>query len=161
MLTCPMCKKTLPSLGKECPSCKADVSLLVTYVEDLDNSLSRAEAHTRAGELGEAVWAYLEVLEVDPDNETARRQVGRVAAAVRQFDRLTHGRRWFDRLQTRARFRQWLHSWGNEGSPPRLLVWVFAFILILGAVLFGYFLGHQEARHSVNPPAGNAEQTDE
>ena len=38
------------------------------------------------GELGDAVWKYLEVLEVDPDNAVARRQVGRVATAVRQFD---------------------------------------------------------------------------
>jgi len=146
-----MCKKTLPSLGKECPSCKADVSLLVTYVEDLDNSLVRAESLTRAGELGEAVWAYLEVLETDPDNETARRQVGRVAAAVRQFDRLAQGRRWLDKLQTRAQFRQWLHTWGTEGSPPRGIVWAIALVAILLALLVGYFVGHQEAgRHDVS-----------
>ena len=142
MLTCPMCKKTLPGLGKECPSCKADVSLLVTYVEDLDNGLVRADAHTRAGDLGEAVWAYLSVLEVDPDNETARRQVGRVAAAVRQFDRLAQGRRWLDRLHTRARFRQWLHTWGAEGALPRAIIWALACLLLLGALLVGYALGH-------------------
>src|SRR5438067_11935604 len=103
MLSCPMCKKTLTSLGKQCPSCKADVSLLVTYVEDLDNGLVRAESATRAGDLDAAVWAYLEVLEVDPDNETARRQVGRVAAALRQFDRLAPGRRWLATMQSHAK----------------------------------------------------------
>src|SRR5271154_1023935 len=104
MLTCPMCKKTLRGLESQCASCKADVSLLVSYVESLDDALVRAEALTRAGELGEAVWAYLEVLETDPDNQTAQEQVGRVAMAVRQFDRLSQGRRWFDRIQHQARF---------------------------------------------------------
>jgi hypothetical protein len=155
-----MCKKTLPGLGKECPSCKADVSLLVTYVEDLDNSLVRAEAHTRAGELGDAVWAYLEVLEVDPDNETARRQVGRVAAAVRQFDRLAQGRRWLDRLQTSARLRQWLNSWGTEGSLPKPVLWLLALLLIVVSLLVGFALGHGSARQ-VAPGSSAAESSSE
>src|SRR5205085_8794558 len=157
MLTCPMCKKTLPALDKECPSCKADLSLLVTYVEGLDNGLAQAEAHTRAGELGEAVWAYLEVLETDPDNETARRQVGKVAMAVRQFDRVAEGRRWLDRLQSRARLRQWLRSWGSEGTPPRVLAWALAVVLLMGALIVGYFLGHQSARQ--RPAASAVEST--
>src|SRR5262249_41920797 len=82
MLTCPMCKKKLRGLEKECVNCKTDVSLLVDYVENLQEGLVRAEALTKAGELGEAVWAYLEVLEVDPDNTTAKRQVGQVVTAV-------------------------------------------------------------------------------
>jgi hypothetical protein len=136
------------------------VSLLATYVEDLDSGLSRAESLTRAGELGEAVWAYLEVLEVDPDNETARRQVGRVAAAVRQFDRLAQGRRWLDRLQTRARFRQWLHSWGAEGSPPRPLIWAFAVVLIFLGLLVGYVLGHQAVPRHEKASASAAESSE-
>jgi hypothetical protein len=155
-----MCKKTLPGMGKECPSCKADVSLLVTYVEDLDNSLVRAEAHTRAGELGEAVWAYLEVLEVDPDNETARRQVGRVAAAVRQFDRHGQGRRWLGRLQSRAHLRQWLNSWGTEGSLPKPVLWLLALFLVGISLLVGYALGHSSARQPA-PVSGAAEASGE
>src|SRR6059036_2890091 len=98
MLTCPMCKKKLRGLEKECGNCKTDVSLLVDYVENLQEGLERAEALTKAGELGEAVWAYLEVLEVDPDNATARKQVSQVVTAVRQFDYLTPGRRWANNL---------------------------------------------------------------
>ena len=80
-----------------------DLSLLVDYVTNLQDGLSRAEALTRAGELGEAVWAYLEVLEVDPDNATARRQVGKVATAVRQFDQTAPGRRWLQAAATQTR----------------------------------------------------------
>jgi hypothetical protein len=38
------------------------------------------------------------VLEVDPDNASARKQVSQVATAVRQFDHLTPGRRWANNL---------------------------------------------------------------
>ena len=82
MLNCPMCKKPLRGEEKECPNCKTDVSLLVAYVANLRQGLSQAEALTRSGDLGEAVWAYLAVLEVDPDNAAARRQVGKVVTAV-------------------------------------------------------------------------------
>src|SRR5262245_43062514 len=99
MLTCPMCKNRLLGLEKECPRCRTDVSLLVDYVENLQDGLVRAEALTRKGELGEAVWAYLEVLEVDPDNAAARRQVGQVVTAVRQFDQTAPGRRWLGRIR--------------------------------------------------------------
>ena len=54
-----------------CPRCRADLSLLVEHVEHLQGGLARAEALTQRGELGEAVWAYLEVLEADPNNPTA------------------------------------------------------------------------------------------
>src|SRR5438132_10617209 len=86
MLTCPMCKKMLAPVTSPCPRCRADLSLLVDYMDNLDEHLSRAEAALKAGELGDAVWAYLNVLETDPDHPTARRQVTRVATAVRQFD---------------------------------------------------------------------------
>src|SRR5262245_15818550 len=94
MLVCPMCKKGLPDLARQCPRCRTDLTLLVDYVDALQVALARADARARAGELGEAVWAYLEVLEVDPDNPIARRQVSQVVTAVRQFDRATPGRRW-------------------------------------------------------------------
>jgi hypothetical protein len=88
MISCPnpSCKKPLPALTRTCSFCQTDLSLLVDYAGDLQSSLDRAEAMTRRGELGAAVWSYLEVLEVDPDNPAARHQVAQVAAAVRQFD---------------------------------------------------------------------------
>ncbi len=121
MLTCPMCKQKLVQLDRECPRCRADLSLLVDYVGHLDVGLSRADRLTCAGHLGDAVWAYLEVLEVDPDQPTARSQVGQVAAAVRQFDRSAPGRRWLKRLQRQARFRHWLTSWDSESPAGRWL----------------------------------------
>jgi hypothetical protein len=77
----------------------ADLDLLVDYVSHLEGGLQRADHLTRAGELAQAVWAYLEVLEVDPDNATARQKVGQVVAAVRQFDRTASGRRWLSRMR--------------------------------------------------------------
>src|SRR5262245_29618957 len=74
MLTCPMCKKGISDPVRTCPRCRTDLSLLTDYVTDLDHGLARAERLTRQGELADAVWAYLEVLEVDPDNPTARRR---------------------------------------------------------------------------------------
>src|SRR5580700_2117751 len=94
MLTCPMCKKNLKALVRECPTCKSDLSLLADFVTYLQDGLAKADALTKAGELGEATWAYLAVLEVDPENAEARRKVGLVAAAVRQFDRTAPPRRW-------------------------------------------------------------------
>src|SRR5271156_6003069 len=123
MLTCPMCKKKLRGLEKECGACKTDVSLLVDYVENLQDGLVRAEALTRAGELGEAVWAYLAVLEVDPENAPARKQVGLVATAVRQFDRATPRQRWL-RLHGEAR------TWR---------AWLVGVLLLLTGLLLGYF----------------------
>jgi hypothetical protein len=94
MPQCPQCSKPLMSLARQCPSCRADLDLLVDYVTGLQDNLVRAEQLTRAGELGQAMWAYLEVLEVDPDNTAARHQVSQIATAVRQFDRTAPGRRW-------------------------------------------------------------------
>src|ERR1041384_1332340 len=132
MLTCPMCKKKLRGLEKECLNCRTDVSLLVHYVEDLRDGLAQAEALTRAGELGEAVWAYLSVLEVDPDNATARRQVGKVATAVRQFDRSAPGRRWLKSLQKQNRWQRWKARF-SEGEGGGALSWVVLFLLFFGA----------------------------
>jgi hypothetical protein len=137
-------------LQRECPRCRADLSLLVDYVDHLQDGLARAEALTRAGELGQAVWTYLAVLEVDPDNPVARRQVGQVAAAVRQFDRIAVGRRWLDRLRRRARFRRWAESWGNGGAPVWLVPLVAALLMVASLALgwaVGYRSGHPE------PPA--------
>src|SRR5947199_2247550 len=98
MLQCPQCTKPLRELVRQCPTCKADLDLLVDYVSHLQGGLERAENLVRAGELGPAVWAYLEVLEVDPDNGPARKQIGQVVTAVRQFDTVIPGRRWANGL---------------------------------------------------------------
>jgi uncharacterized membrane protein len=157
MLTCPMCKKKLRGLEKECQNCRTDVSLLVHYVEDLRDGLARAEALTRTGELGEAVWAYLAVLEVDPDNAAARRQVGQVATAVRQFDQTASGRRWRKKLQKQTRFRRWLASWDLEGDAASSLVSSLLWgVLVFGAFLIGYIFG---VRSASPPPDAAAPQT--
>src|SRR5438270_8554773 len=106
MLTCPMCKKAVEGLVSHCPRCATDLTLLVDYVAHRQEGLARAEALTRDGKLGDAVWAYLEVLEVDPENAAARRQVGQVVTAVRQFDRAAPGRRWLRRRRRQDQFRQ-------------------------------------------------------
>jgi len=98
MPSCPQCNKPLAELTRQCPTCRADLDLLVHYVNGLHGSLERAEQLTRAGELGQAMWAYLEVLEVDPDNPTARRQIGQITTVVRLFDRIVPGRRWANGL---------------------------------------------------------------
>jgi hypothetical protein len=152
MLTCPMCKKRLRGLERECGNCRTNVSLLVDYVENLQDGLVRADALTKAGELGEAVWAYLEVLEVDPDNATARRQVGQVATAVRQFDMAAPGRRWLKKLRRQTRFRRWLAHWSQEGGVPDWLGQLFWFLVVLGALMIGFFVGQYSPRPSAAPP---------
>jgi hypothetical protein len=131
MPQCPQCNKPLVELTRQCPSCRADLDLLVEYVHGLQGSLDRAQQFTRAGELGQAVWAYLEVLEVDPDNAAARHQVGQVATAVRQFDRTVPSRRWAQALPGSA----------EEG---RLAIWakiVLAGMGILLAFGIGFLCG--------------------
>src|SRR5437773_2037388 len=86
MLTCPMCKRALEPPATPCPRCRADLTLLVDFMSNLDEHLTKADAALKAGEIGDAVWAYLNVLETDPDHPVARKQVLKVATAVRQFD---------------------------------------------------------------------------
>jgi hypothetical protein len=152
MLTCPnpTCGKKLATLQRECPRCRTDLSLLVDYVDHLQDGLARAEALTRAGELGEAVWAYLGVLEVDPDNAAARRQVGQVVTAVRQFDDTVPGRRWLRKVRRQARFRTWVHSLGGEEGASWFgtAVWV---LVVLGAVVLGYSLGATPVPRETTP----------
>src|SRR5438552_2920598 len=126
MPNCPMCTKPLAELTRRCPTCMADLDLLVDYVTHLHTGLERAEQLTRAGELGQAMWAYLEVLETDPDNAAARRQVGQVATAVRQFDRTAPGRRWALGLPWRRR---------GENAGNGLAGWVKLILVILALML--------------------------
>jgi hypothetical protein len=158
MLTCPMCKQRLLGMEKECTRCRTDVSLLVDYVENLQEGLVRADALTKQGELGEAVWAYLEVLEVDPDNATARRQVGQVVTAVRQFDRAAPGRLWFNKIRRQTRFRRWAANMQQSGGDGtgwlNGLLW---FSLVLGALVCGYVMGVQGPKPEVVAPAASSE----
>jgi hypothetical protein len=135
MLTCPnpSCKKALPALMRTCSYCQADLTLLVDYVDHLQDALDRAAYLTRTGELAAAVWAYLEVLEVDPDNVIARRQVGQVATAVRQFDRTAPGRRWMSRVREEA---QYPDGGGLFGDWLKL-----AAVVVL--VVLAFFVGYQ------------------
>ena len=43
MPSCPQCTKPLAELTRHCPSCKADLDLLVDYVRQLGGGLKRAE----------------------------------------------------------------------------------------------------------------------
>jgi hypothetical protein len=132
-----MCKKKLRGLEPQCPSCKADVRLLVNYVKNLAEGLERAEQATRAGDLDKAVWAYLAVLEVDPDNAIARRQVGSVATAVRQFDETAPGRRWLTKLHRQKRWARW---WQNAEETGALTKWLTG-ALWFGAIIVAFFTG--------------------
>lgn len=148
MIQCPMCRQQLADATPRCHRCQTDLSLLADYVSHLRDGLSHAESLTRAGELGEAMWAYLAVLEVDPDNATARRQVGKVVTAVRQFDRSAPGRRWFRKLQKESRLRRWLsNDSGDEPTP--LWGWTLLFLLFFGSVVGAYYLGARAGRISV------------
>jgi hypothetical protein len=147
-----MCKKSVRLTTRECPTCRTDLSLLVEYVDHLEDGLAKAEALTRAGELGEAVWAYLAVLEVDPDNAEAKRQVGQVAAAVRQFDRIALGRRWLDKLHRRARFRHWAESWGGSGQGTFWAAFAVGTALVLAALALGWMMGVRSVQGTA--PAG-------
>jgi hypothetical protein len=126
-------------------------------VENLQEGLVRADALTKQGELGEAVWAYLEVLEVDPDNATARRQVGQVVTAVRQFDKAAPGRRWLLQLQRKTRVKRWVSNLKNDGDPASWLSGIIWFMIVLGALILGYFLGaHQFHLTATTPPGTTA-----
>ena len=139
MPKCPQCSKPLREFSRRCPSCQADLDLLVDFMSNLQGGLGRAETFTRDGELGKAFWAYLEVLETDPDNTAARKQIGQVVTAVRQFDRVTPGRRWI------------------SGSEPGVFQpWLFlgmSTILIVLAFSIGYILGH-----GVQPISGGEDE---
>jgi hypothetical protein len=131
MPQCPQCTKPLREFTRRCPTCQADLDLLVDYVSHLQSGLERAEHFTRVGELGQAFWAYLEVLEVDPDNPVARRQIGQVVTAVRQFDRVSPGRRWVDGTTDKS---------GKTGLDA-YLSWLLLAALLIVAFSIGYAVG--------------------
>jgi hypothetical protein len=130
-----MCKKPVADGARECPACRADLSLLVEFVDNLRGGLTRAEEHTRAGRLGDAVWAYLEVLEVDPDHPAARRQVGQVVTAVRQFDRIAPSRRWLKHL---GRLKRRAERWARVRAWLPHLAWL---LVAVAAFVAGCYAG--------------------
>src|ERR1700722_18110620 len=151
MPTCPQCGKPLREFSRRCPSCQADLDLLVDFVSNLQGGLERAESYTREGELGKAFWAYLEVLEADPDNGPARKQIGQVVTAVRQFDRVTPGRRWLNGTDQPGGFQPWLFL----GLSCILIVLAFSVGYILG-VGIPPNSGHDDEPPKLGParPAG-------
>jgi hypothetical protein len=159
MLKCPMCRDMLPDDMRKCRKCQTDLSLLSDYVSHLRAGLSQADGLTKAGELGEAVWAYLAVLEVDPDNTTARRQVGKVVTAVRQFDQTAPGRRWLRALHKENRWTRWLLS-REEGEGSPLLGWALLFVLFFGSVVGAYYLGYDTGKRSVEVIAPDESEKD-
>ncbi len=146
MPQCPQCQKPLRDLVRRCPTCQADLDLLVEYVSHLNGGLERADNLTRAGELGQAFWAYMEVLEVDPDNAPAKRQVSQVITAVRQFDQVNQGRRWLAHIRN-----------GTPSKAPwaKLPDWAQAAIvagMVVVAFALGYVLGFNAPIESAEDP---------
>jgi hypothetical protein len=143
----------LPDNARQCRKCQTDLTLLSDYTSHLRTGLSQAEAATRAGELGEAVWAYLAVLEVDPDNSTARRQVGRVVTAVRQFDaRSTPDRVWARKVHKEGRFRRFMASMEEgETSLSGILTYVLLILLLGGIATGAYWLGYTNGKQAAAP----------
>lgn len=148
MIKCPMCREMLPDNARQCRKCQTDLALLSDYTSHLRVGLTQAEAATRAGELGEAVWAYLAVLEVDPDNSTARRQVGRVVTAVRQFDaRSTPDRKWARKVHKEGRFRRFMASVEEgESSFSSIFTLVLLALIFAAGVVAAYFLGYHNGQ---------------
>ncbi len=134
MLTCPLCKKVIEPVAAHCPRCQTDLSLLCEVRDRVGEGLARADACLKAGSLDGAVWAYLEVLEVDPDNPLARQQVARVVTAVRHFEQVAPSRRWLRRLERRERRRRRLNEVG------KILVYA-ALLATVGFV--AYYVGCQ------------------
>ena len=141
MPACPQCNKPLRELVRRCPTCQADLDLLVDYVSHLSGGLERADNLAKAGEFGEAIWAYLEVLETDPDNGPARKQMGRVVTAVRKFDLSTPARRVAIGLPAHEPRGAW--KW-----LPRNEVVLGAAVMFLAGVIVGLVVGFVVPRPS-------------
>jgi hypothetical protein len=98
--------------------------------------------------LDEGDWGIPRVLEVDPDNAVARRQVGRVATAAREFDRAAPGRRWLQRLGREARFRHWLYTRLRLRLSDAWIFWVVIAAMLILFFALGFFVGYRSARSS-------------
>lgn len=146
MPKCPQCGKSLAGLPRKCPTCQADLDLLVDFVNHLQDGLERARDFAREGELGKAVWSYLAVLEVDPDNPEARRQVGQIATSVRQFDATSPKRRWL-------KVEGWRRAFSIQDNPFLPWIWVVVVLgLMAGAFFLGYYLAESPEGTTDPPP---------
>jgi hypothetical protein len=134
MLTCPLCKKQLADPAPQCPRCQADLSVLADIMKDVRTLLDKAAAQARAGELGAAVAAYLEVLDVDPANAVARAALGDVLTAVRGVER---ARRWV--------------------TPERVLIVLLVVALTINSFVLGWLL--RERRPDLVTPEVPKHQT--
>lgn len=153
-----MCRDQVSEEARECPRCRTDLTLLAEYVGNLRDGLAEAEEFTRRGDLDQAVWAYLTVLEVDPDNATARRQVGKVATAVRQFDETAPGRRWLTKIRNSSSSSN--PSWISSEKGIGLLrnTWLVPLLLGLICTLGAYWLGYHNGQSLPTPTAPHEDQ---
>jgi hypothetical protein len=129
MPQCPQCNKPLATLVRRCPTCQADLDLLVDFAGQLQRGIEKADALARSGDLPKSIWAYLEVLEADPDNPTARRQVAQVVTAIRQFDLSSPERRRAAGLPPEEPKKS---LWRDVGLKVTLAVLLFAGIFSMG-----------------------------
>lgn len=145
MLNCPMCKKSVVPVAGQCPRCQADLALLCAFRDRVGDGLTRADTCLRTGSLDEAVWAYLGVLEVDPDNPVARQQVARVVSTIRQFDRVAPSRRWLKRLHRRERRTRFMEE-----------AWkiILCAALLATVSVVSYYVGYRSASQQVTTVAG-------
>ncbi len=147
MPQCPQCNKQLTTLVRKCPTCQAELDLLVDFAGQLQGGIERADSLLRSGELAKGVWAYLEVLETDPDNPAARRQVAQVVTAVRQFDLSSPERR---------------RAAGLPPAEPKPSFWrevgwklALGILLFAGTFSMGFLAG---ARSNLIPPAAGPKE---
>ncbi len=145
MLTCPMCKNSVDAVEAHCPRCQADLSLLCSFRDCVGEGLARADACLRNGALDGAVWAYLDVLEVDPDNPVARQQVAQVVTTIRHFDRVAPSRRWLKRIHRKERNARWVEI------AQKVLACI-ALLAAIGGV--AYYFGYQAGARQTSTTAG-------
>jgi predicted amidophosphoribosyltransferase len=55
MAACPQCSKPLRELSRRCPSCQADLDLLVDFVSHLQGGIQRAENLTTRRRVGRSL----------------------------------------------------------------------------------------------------------
>jgi len=75
------------------------------------------------------MWAYLEVLEVDPETPRPSARSGKVATAVRQFDRNRTRRRWAQGLPPTP-----------DGDETSLIAWLRRAAIVV-AILVAFVAG--------------------
>ena len=118
-MRCPQCKTDLEGQPAQCPRCKADLSILADTLSRVEQLRARAEESRRAGAMGAAVEAYLEMLELDPTDAEAQAAVGQTLRAMRTVLRL-------------------------EAKPHSMLAWWIITGLVAATAFFlGHFLAHR------------------